>query len=535
MKKSIFILWTAALCAVAFSCDCKRESDAEIVPLPVSVSGNCTDVKLPAALNIFAADEQLRETASVWIETFRPLCSASIVENRKDADIVLLSDGSLAEEEYVLKTSSKNRIAIKGGSAAGVWWGLQTLSQILLQSRTDDGFAVSGITVSDKPRFAYRGGMFDCCRHFFTVDEVKKFIDILALHKLNTFHWHLTEDQGWRIEIEKYPLLTEVGSVRKETIVGHMKDKDRKFDGTPYGGYFTKEQVRDVVAYAAARHITVIPEIEMPGHAVAALTAYPYLGCRGEGYEVWTVWGISKDVFCIGKESTFEFLEDVLDEVCELFPGEYIHIGGDEAPHVRWETCPHCQARMKAEGLSEARQLQGYMLKRIEAYLAGKGKKIIGWDEVLEAGVTPTATVMSWRGPKGGIKAAQQGNDVVMAPNSYFYLDYYQTEDPAENGEPLAIGGFVSLEKCYSFDPFDQLDEETSKHIKGVQANLWTEYIADFGHAQTMLLPRYSALSEVDWSEEKTSYEEFRTRVEDVMLPMYDLLGYKYARYAFEK
>lgn len=531
MKQLITILCAAAAVMTSVPADA-----ISIVPQPVSVKETRSVVQLPPVLVFYGQTKELKALAEVWGESFRAIAEVKSGSEKKST-VKLYIDPALEEEEYVLEVSPENNVAVKGGTRKGVWWGLQTLAQVLLQTSAGEGkpFMVPGLLIKDKPHFGYRSGMLDCCRHFFSPDEVKEFIDILALHKLNTFHWHLTDDQGWRIEIKKYPLLTEVGSVRKETISGHLSDKDRKYDGKPYGGYYTQKQIKDIVAYAAARQITIIPEIEMPGHAQAALASYPWLGCRGEGYEVWTEWGVSPEVFCIGKESTFEFLEGVLDEVCSLFPGEYIHIGGDEAPHVRYDECPYCQERMKSEGLEDAAHLQGYLLKRIEKYLNGKGRRIIGWDEVLDAGVTPTATVMSWRGPEGGIRAAKQGNHVVMSPNTHFYLDYYQTSDPQKNGEPLAIGGYVPLSKCYSFDPYDRLSDDEKQYIAGVQANMWTEYVADFGHVQQMVLPRYCALSEVDWSESKTDIDNFRQRVRTVMLPMYERLGYNYAKYGLDE
>ena len=509
-----------------------------IVPQPMTVKENRSVVQLSEPLMVYGQTKDLKDLVSVWDESFSSIAEMKS-SGEKKASVRMYVDGSMENEEYSLEVSAENGVVIRGGSAAGVWWGMQTLGQVLIQSRGADGqpFMVPGLMVYDKPHFGYRAGMLDCCRHFFTVDEVKKFIDILALHKLNTFHWHLTDDQGWRIEIKKYPQLTEIGTVRKETLVGQHGVKPEVYDGTPYGEgcFYSQKQIRDIVAYAAARHITIIPEIEMPGHAEAALASYPWLGCKGEGYEVWTTWGVNEEIFCVGKESTFEFLENVLDEVCGLFPGEYIHIGGDEVPYVRWKECPDCQARMKAEGIDDVAYLQGYLLKRIEKYLNARGRHIIGWDEILDAGVTPTATVMSWRGPSGGIRAAKQGNHVVMVPNTYFYLDYYQTSDPRKNGEPLGIGGYVPLSKSYSFDPYDQLSEDEKQYITGIQANLWTEYISTFDHAQQMILPRYTALSEVSWSEEKTDIDNFRSRVRAVMLPIYDRLGFNYAKYGFDE
>ena len=446
------------------------------------------------------------------------------------AKVVTRTDATLAPEEYILKIAD-GKIEIAGGSEAGVFWGKQTLAQI----KTQCGKKLPGVLIQDKPAFAYRGLHLDCCRHFFTVDEVKAYIDMMALHKLNVFHWHLTEDQGWRAEIKQYPRLTEVGSVRKETLVGHYGSNE--YDGTPYGGYYTQDEMRDVVAYAAERFITVVPEIEMPGHASAALASYPELGCRGKDYpyEVQTTWGVFPEVFCAGNPETVTFLEKVLDEICDIFPSEYIHIGGDEAPRDEWEKCPKCQALMKAKGFKREAELQSYLITTVEDYLAKKGRKIIGWDEILEGGVSQSATVMSWRGATGGIEAAKMGNDVIMTPNSYYYFDYYQTGDPAGNEEPLAIGGYLPLSKCYAFDPYDQLNDNEKAHIRGIQANLWTEYIATFDHVQHMVLPRMAALAEVCWSRDnRTSYEDFVTRLTAGLKPLYDARGYHYADYAFQ-
>lgn len=439
-------------------------------------------------------------------------------------------DASLEPEEYVLDTR-KGKVRIKGGSEAGIFWGKQTLIQIVAQC----GDHIPGVLIKDKPTFAYRGAHLDCCRHFFTVDEVKDYIDLIALHKLNVFHWHLTEDQGWRAEIKQYPRLTEVGSMRAETLVGHYGSD--KYDGTPYGGFYTQDQMRDVVAYAAERFITVIPEIEMPGHASAALASYPELGCRGENYpyKVQTTWGVFPEIFCAGNPKVITFLEGVLDEICDIFPSEYIHIGGDEAPRDEWEKCPECQALMKEMGFTREAELQSYIIKTIEDYLAAKGRKIIGWDEILDGGVSQSATVMSWRGTDGGIAAARMGNDVVMAPNSHYYLDHYQTADPAANGEPLAIGGYLPLKRCYAFDPYENLGDEEKVHIKGIQGNVWTEYIASYPHVQHMLLPRVAALAEVAWSPDcRTSYEDFVKRIETALLPIYQARGCNYANYAFK-
>jgi hexosaminidase len=343
---------------------------------------------------------------------------------------------------------------------------------------------------------------------------------------MNTFHWHLTEDQGWRIEIKKYPRLTEVGAYRKETIVGKPGKKPRVYDGKPYGGFYSQAEVREIVAYAKSRFVTIIPEIEMPGHSLAALAAYPDLACTKGPFEVGKIWGVVEDVYCAGKDETFNFLEDVLTEVAELFPGKYIHIGGDECPKKRWEKCPLCQKRIKDEGLKDEKELQSYFIKRIEKFIVSKGKRLIGWDEILEGGLAPEATVMSWRGVAGGIDAAKQGHDVIMSPNSYVYLDYYQAE-PA--GQPLAIGGYLPLENVYSFDPqFPELSVEENKHILGLQGNVWTEYLDTPQYMEYMTFPRALAISEIGWTPgSKKDFEDFLARLK-VQSLRYDKIGINY-------
>ena len=499
MKHKSFFLPAIACLMLIASCG-KDESvpvDISIVPSPVSIQGGGKGVK----------------------------DASDAVRNVKTS-----IDRKLAPEAYTIDTR-KGRIVITGGSEAGIFWARQTLEQIISQCGSD----IPGFLIQDEPSFAYRGAHLDCCRHFFSIEEVKSFIDMMAMHKLNVFHWHLTEDQGWRAEIKRYPKLTQTGSVRSETLVGRYGSD--KYDGTPYGEFYTQDEMRGIVAYAAERFITVVPEIEMPGHASAALASYPELGCRGAEYpyKVQTTWGVFPEVFCAGNPQTLEFLKGVLDEICEIFPSEYIHIGGDEAPRSEWEKCPKCQALMKEKGFTREAELQSFLITEVEKYLAGKGRKIIGWDEILEGGVSQSATVMSWRGAQGGIDAARLGNDVIMTPNSHFYLDYYQTGDPQGNGEPLGIGGNLPLRKCYSFDPFDQLNEDEKTHIKGIQANMWTEYVATFDHMQHMVLPRLAALAEVAWAPEKrTDYDAFVARIVRALLPVYDARGYAYAPYAFK-
>lgn len=448
------------------------------------------------------------------------LSVASDIENPEGYRLLVTQDG----------------IEIAGGSPAGVFYGVQTLRKSIPANAKGMDIELPAVQINDAPRFAYRGLHFDVSRHFFSVDSVKRFIDMLALHNMNTLHWHLTDDQGWRIEIKKYPKLTEIGSQRKETVIGHNSGK---YDGKPYGGFYTQDQIRDVIRYAQDRFVTIVPEIDLPGHQLAALAAYPELGCTGGPYDVWTMWGISDDVICAGNDQAMQFLEDVLAEVIDLFPSEYIHVGGDECPKVRWEKCPKCQARIKAEGIRGDREhtaemyLQSYVISRMEKFVESKGRHIIGWDEILEGGLAPNATVMSWRGTAGGIKAAQMKHNVIMTPNNYLYFDYYQSTD-TEN-EPIAIGGYVPVEKVYSFEPTDGIPEEYQQYIIGVQANLWTEYIPTFSQVEYMEMPRMAALAEVQWrdKDQKKDYNEFLPRLIR-FTELYDQQGYNYAKHIFD-
>jgi hexosaminidase len=412
-------------------------------------------------------------------------------------------------EGYKLSVTAK-QIKITGHDEAGVFYGLQSLIQLLKVS--NGKVTVQGCRITDYPRFAYRGMHLDVSRHFFKPDAIKKWIDLLALYKINTFHWHLTDDQGWRIEIKKYPLLQSISAFRDETIIGHKKDSPHKFDGKRYGGYYTQDEVKEIVKYATERHITVIPEIEMPGHALAALAAYPQLGCTGGPYKTATYWGIFDDVYCAGNDETFTFLQNVMDEVLPLFPSKYIHIGGDECPKTKWKTCPKCQKRIKDEHLKDEKELQSYFIDRMEKYLNSKGRQIIGWDEILEGGLTPGATVMSWTGEEGGIAAAKQHHDAIMTPEKYVYLDYYQSLYPAEL---LAGGGYTPLSKVYNYEPITkELSGDEAKYIKGVQANAWSEYMASPAQAERQLFPRMLALAEVAWSsKENKNYDNFLKRL----------------------
>ena len=496
MKNLTSTTLAVVLLLLATSCDNGKSvrlscSDISIVPEPVDieVSGKLHDIRS---------------------------CSCSVSD-------------TLAEEAYTIE-AKRGRITITGGSEAGIFWGRQTMREI---SGQFDG-KIPDIRIYDEPEFKYRGVHLDCCRFFYPVEDVKKFIDIISLHKFNVFHWHLTEDQGWRAEIKKYPLLTEVGSIRKGSIINNY-NKERIVYDTPVTGYYTQDQMRDIVAYAAERHVTVIPEIEMPGHCMAALVAYPELGCTGGPYEVDCITAdILPDILCAGKDNTVQFLKDVLDEICDIFPSEYIHIGGDESPRVRWKECPDCQARMKELGLGDESQLQSFLVKEVQNHLALKGRRIIGWDEILEGGVDSTATVMSWRGTQGGKAAARKGNDIVMAPTSHCYFDYFQTNDPAANGEGIGIGGYINLERAFSFNPYEDLDGNARKHIKGIQANLWTSHFPSFDDVQPRMLPRIAATAEVAWSaSRRSSYDDFVNKMKAALLPIYEEEGYIYADYAF--
>ena len=437
-------------------------------------------------------------------------------------------------EAYLLEVN-EDQVTITGSSAAGVFYGIQTLRKSLPVAK-DAQVVLPPVRVNDAPRFAYRGMMLDVCRHFFSLDSVKRYIDMLALHNINRFHWHLTDDQGWRIEIKKYPQLTQIGSQRKETVIGRNSGK---YDGIPYGGYYTQEEAREIVAYAKDRYITVIPEFEMPGHMQGVLAAFPELGCTGGPYDVWTQWGVSEDVICAGNDKSLELIKDVLAELIEIFPSEYIHVGGDECPKTRWEKCPKCQAKIRQLGLKDDKEhtaeqrLQSYIITEAEKFLNAHGRKIIGWDEILEGGVAPNATVMAWRGAGEGVKAAKMRHDVIMVPTTYFYFDYYQTNILDE--EPLAIGGYVPIEKVYSFEPYQkELTAEENKHIIGLQANLWTEYITSFRHVEYMVLPRMAALSEIQWTQPQfKDYGDFLERMPK-MFDIYDIYGYNYARHLFD-
>ena len=507
-----------------------------LIPKPASVVWSkgtfaiTSKTKIIAQKKEFISDAEafndlLEKTAGLRFQASRGRVSELPFLEAKSA-IVLKEDASLSSEAYTLRIDN-DQITI-AGNGAGVWYGLLTVLQ-MIPAGSKLPFNIPCGEIQDSPRYQWRGMHLDVGRHFFPVDFIKRYIDYLSMYKMNTFHWHLTEDQGWRIEIKKYPKLTEIGAWRNGSMVGPYSAQ--QFDSVRYGGYYTQGQVRDIVAYAAKRHVTVVPEIEMPGHSTAALAAYPWLSCTGGPFEVGKAWGVYEDVYC-AKDSTFNFLEDVLEEVLPLFPGKYIHIGGDESPKTRWKECPQCQAVIKKEGLKDEHELQSYFIQRIEKFVNSKGKQIIGWDEILEGGLAPNAAVMSWRGTEGGIAAAKQKHNAVMTPGSHCYFDYYQGT-PAY--EPLAIGGYTTVDRVYSYEPTpDELSPEGQKYILGAQGNVWTEYMTSSQQVEYMALPRMAALAEVVWSpKEQRDYEDFRPRLLN-HFKVLDRLGVNYSRAIYE-
>ena len=503
----------------------------EVVPLPQSiklVKGQGFSLTDGTLIVYAGADEAMQRNAQFLAQYFKSMTNkeVSVTNDRraKNGCIVLALDKKLkGDEAYHISVSNKT-IRVTGKTPKGVFYGIQTLRKSLAEEIHQDAIVFPAVEIDDEPRFGYRGMMLDCARHFFPVSFVKKFIDLLALHNMNTFHWHLTDDQGWRIEIKKYPELTKIGSVRQRTVIGRDSDLD---DGTPYGGYYTQEEAREIVEYARQRHIKVIPEIDMPGHMMAALATFPELGCTGGPYEVGFGWGIYLDVLCLGNEKIYPFLEDIIDELVPIFPAKEFHIGGDETPRDYWKVCPKCQALAKREGI-DTHQLQAYFTKRMEKYLNSKGKIIIGWDEILEGDINPSATIMSWRGVSNGNKASADGHDVIMSPTEFAYFDYYQTDQT--RNEPMAWGGCLPVEKVYSFDPApDSLSAKAKQHIIGAQANLWTEYIPYTQQAEYMLLPRMSAMAEVQWMPvSQKNYQDFVKRLYR-LAKVYDHEGYIYA------
>jgi len=526
MKKMLMTLALAALTGVA------NAVDYNVVPLPQQIQLQKGEpFLLSADVQILAGDGLQHEAAflQTYLQELTGFLLAVGEKRQKKVSYIELSvlPSVTAPEGYTL-TVTKKGVTIAGGSAAGVFYAIQTLRKAISFGAVGDGadavapvVVLPAVSITDAPRFGYRGMMLDCSRHFFSISFVKKFIDLLALHNMNRFHWHLTDDQGWRIEIKKYPKLTTVGSLRSGTILGTNSDLD---DGIPHGGFYTQAEAREIVRYAQERHITVVPEIDMPGHMLAALACYPELGCTGGPYHVGHYWGVYTDVLCVGNPKVYEFVEDVLTEIMDIFPSEVIHIGGDETPTVKWEKCPKCQA-LDLKGAT----LQGYFTQRVFSFLSTHQRRALGWDEILDS-CPQDAMIMSWRGSAPGAKAAQLGHDVIMTPTSHVYFDYLQAEDM--RFEPSRCGGFIPVEKVYALEPApDSLSVEAKAHILGTQANLWSEYLLTEGLVEYQALPRMSALAEVQWTlPERKDYEAFKGRLTR-LTDFFEHFHYQYAKH----
>ena len=524
MNKRLLSILFAAFCLSAAA-----EVNYQVIPLPQQISidksGKYVVLTKDMTVGYTTDNAQMKRNADFAAEYL----GLSVTMDKKDADVkLMLGLKSSNPDDYVININKKG-VTIQGASESGVFYGIQTLRKSIMNETGEIRLPYAWVCGS--PRFSYRGTELDCARHFFPVAFIKKFIDILALHGINRFHWHLTDDQGWRFEVKALPELAVKASVRPCTIIGKnvgLSDPSNAiYDDTPETGYYTQEEMREVVRYAAERYITIIPEIDMPGHMIAAMSVYPDLGCTGGPYKVWGRWGVADDVLCAGNPKTLEFLKTIFDELCTVFPSNLIHIGGDESPRVRWKACPKCQAKMKELGLQNEAQLQTYINKEMEAFLALRGRKIIGWDETLEGGLSENAAVMSWRGYEGGTAAAKLHHQVVMTPTSHCYFDYYQLKN--HDAQPLGIGGYLPLSKVYSMEPVpNELTKEEAKYIMGAQCNLWTEYMLSPDHVEYMLLPRLAAMSEVQWLQpEAKNYEQFLERLASLE-QSYRRLGYKF-------
>ncbi len=524
MKSKIFLPLILSVFMV-FSCkDATKDLKVEITPMPQQVTVKDGGFELTKSTVVVASNDDAKKVASYFVDKMKkPMGVELTVKDKAQTsnyvEFAIDEKASANKEGYLLSVSSKG-VKISAPEAAGLFYGLQSFLQ-LLPAEVESAVLVKNIKwlaksveIKDEPRFPYRGMHLDVCRHFVPVENIKKHLDMMAMFKLNEFHWHLTEDQAWRIEIKAFPKLTEMGSKRVEG------------DGAVYGGFYTQEQIKEVVAYAAERMIDVIPELELPGHALAGLTAYPEYSCTGGPFKVRNIWGVEPDVYCAGKEETFEFINKLIDEIVPLFPSQYFHIGGDECPKDRWKTCKLCQKRIKKEGLKDEHELQSYFVQRVEKMLLKHGKKMIGWDEILEGGLAETATVMSWRGEQGGIDAANQGHDVIMTPGNWCYLDHYQGN---QHVEPVAIGGYTTLEETYGYEPVPKkIDSEKAKHVLGTQGNVWTEYMYTPEIVEYRVYPRIIAIAEIDWSDkENKNFKNFVARLNNIF-PRMDLHNINY-------
>ncbi|MCR5434184.1 MAG: beta-N-acetylhexosaminidase [Bacteroidaceae bacterium] len=552
MKRTAFLILALAVLSASHAA---RRADYRIIPLPKSVQTDSTQVfTLSDGMGIAydSNDEEQTRIAGFlakWVKeatglglTLTPADSKAAIrlaigapatkKGRKAKAEVPLTEQQ--KEAYTINVSAKG-ITLQARQGVGLFRAAQTLRKSL-PAQAADGQPVElpYTTIQDEPRFVYRGVLLDCARHFFSMDVLKQYLDMMALHGCNQFHWHLTEDQGWRFEVKAIPELATKGSIRQETVVGRNTGV---YDGIPYGGYYSQQDCRDLVRYAAERYINVIPEIDLPGHMQGALHVLPHLGCTGGPYPVRTYWGVSDEVLCAGNPQTMDFLRTVLGELCDVFPSKYIHIGGDECPKKRWKACPKCQAKIKELGLkddgkhSPENQLQTWVNQQVEQFLAERGRDIIGWDEILEGGLSGNSIVMSWRGTKGGIEAAKQHHRVIMSPNVFGYIDHPQYKDEAEK-IPTAGRYIVSCSKIYSFEPLipEELQEDEQQYVLGPQTNLWTEHVAFPQHLFYMLLPRLGAMSEVQWCRpDQKDFQDFRNRLTR-LTQLYDRIGIKYCR-----
>ncbi|MBQ0050367.1 MAG: beta-N-acetylhexosaminidase [Bacteroidales bacterium] len=554
MKKSSLIL-SLLLCAASLFA---QKADYNIVPLPrsieadttktftltaddaISIAATAADTETAQAMERNAAflHEYLLEEAGLDISIRHADKKAGIQLRLLKGKEQIKADTPSPQDAYRI-TVNKRGIELAANTPEGIFRAVQSVRKMLVPAvgtsynQHFKNIATNGVkfdyaVINDAPRFAYRGQHLDCARHFFSTDFTKRYIDLLAMHGINQFHWHLTDDQGWRFEVKSMPELAKKACRREQTVIGHNCGI---YDATPYGEgcYYTHEEMRDIVKYAAERYVNIIPEIDLPGHMVAALHVYPELGCTGGPYQVWPIWGVADDVLCVGNPKTLDFLKKVLSELCDVFPSPYIHIGGDESPRVRWKKCPKCQGKMKELGLKREAELQTYVNKELENFLAQRGRSIIGWDETLEGGLSPNAIVMSWRGYEGGIAAAKQKHHVIMTPTSHCYIDYYQLKNTHD--QPLAIGGYLPMSKVYSMEPVPSgLTKEEEQYIMGPQCNLWTEYVLSPDHVEYMTLPRLAAMCEVQWLlPEAKDFEQFSKRL-DRLQQAYRRLNYKFCR-----
>ena len=531
MAKIFYFIVVIFFCFRAYAQESRQS--LSLIPQPLHVEQHKGSFKLDGSVvvQVDEANPELLKLADLLVQGVYDRMGLSLKRGKPDGKgksiLLKIAPDTLSDEGYRMSVSGQD-ITIQASKGNGIFYGIQTVYQLIPADYRGGAISLPSLSIVDRPRFGWRGLMLDVGRYFYSVDYIKKYIDYLSMHKLNVFHWHLTEDHGWRIEIKKYPRLTEVGAWRS----GTNFQPGNNIDHNPHGGFYTQEEIQEVVAYAKDRYVTVVPEIELPGHSLAALAAYPELSCTGGPFKIPERWGIQEDIYCVGKEEVFVFLENVLAEVVELFPSEIIHIGGDEAPKKRWSACAQCQKRIREEGLKDEHELQSYFITRIEKFLNSKGKKIIGWDEILEGGLAPNAAVMSWRGTKGGIAAAKMGHPVVMTPTSHMYFDYFQGEPYLE---PYAIWGHTPLRKVYGYDPIpEELTTEEQKYILGVQGNLWSEYIHSPEHNEYMTYPRGAALAEIAWgSPENKDWGDFKRRLEE-QYKRYEQKGINYSRSAYQ-